>query len=473
MSDKVKHRMPIRFGMLAVGLIFLLTPSANLIDPLPDCIGYFLLAQAISVASELTPYFGDARERFQKLFWISASKLVALVIMLTIYSGDISQRSIITVFAVGYAIVEAIWLLPAFSYLFEGLFYLGVRFGCGSTIEKRDGCHPERLARLTLAFLLLRQLAACLPELALVPISDGDEQSLARLMLRAYPVLLLLSATAVLILGAILWIRLAAYFRRIRRDGAVKRVLLALAEEKHELIFRRREKQTLRFAGILAVCAALFGMDAVIDGINLVPDFLSGLCLLAFFSTLGRRVRGYRLGAVLAGVYTAVSLGAHLFSLSFFERFDILELYARDVDAVKLYRSYLTLSFVELLLSLGLSVLLALALCRLVPHVAGSIGEDGSAETRRLHRSMKREAILFALFRSLAAVAWVVYLYYAQFTKTIVLDPGFSGGTISSNVPLVDGLWLVPPLLSLVELSVALHLTGRFRTESELTYSEI
>lgn len=469
-SSQHKH---LCLGMLAFGLIFLFTPTVNLIDPLPDFIGYFLIARSISVAGELTPYFADARERFQKLFWVSASKLAALVVMLTIYSGDINQRSIITVFAVGYAIVEAILLLPAFSFLFEGLFYLGVRHGCDSTIEKRAGLTPERLARLTLAFLVLRQLAACLPELALVPISDGEEQTLARMMLKAYPILLCFSAAVTLTLGAILWVRLAAYFRHIRQEGDVERVLLTLAEEKHELIFRRREKQTLRFAGILAVCAALFGMDAVIDEINLVPDFLSGLCLFSFFLAIGRRVRGYRLGAALAGVYTAVSLGAHLFSLSFFERFDILELYARKDDAVRLYRSYLALSAVELALSLGLSLLLALALCRLVPHVACSVGEETSLQTRRLHRSMKREAILLVLFRAMSAIAWVVYLYYAQFTKTILLDPGLMGGSISSNVPLVDGLWLVPPLLSAVELALALHLTGRFRTESELTYSEI
>ena len=73
--------------MLFIGLIFIFTPSINLFDLLPDFIGYYLIAQAIAAPSDLTPYFADARERFQKLLWISASKLVAIVVMLTIYAG--------------------------------------------------------------------------------------------------------------------------------------------------------------------------------------------------------------------------------------------------------------------------------------------------------------------------------------------------------------------------------------------------
>ena len=473
MNDTVKHRAPIRFGMLTFGLFFLFTPTVNLFDLLPDCIGYFLLAQAIGTASDVAPYFADARDRFYKLLWVSASKFAALAVMLTIYSGDLNQRSIITVFAIGYAIVEAILLLPAFSMLFEGLFYLGVRFGCDSTIVRSKGCSPERLARLTLGFLVLRLLGSCLPELALVPISEGDEQGLAKVMLRAYPILVLISGAVVLILGILLLVRLSRYFRRIKQEGDVERMLHELAAEKQELLYRRREKRTVRFAGILVVCGALFGVDPVIDQISLIPDFLSGICFLAFFLAIGKRAKGASLGAVVAGVYTVLSLGAHIFSLSYFARFDILNLYAREADAVSLYRSYLGVSAVELALSLCLSIILAAVLYQLVPHVAGSIGETDSMQTRRLHRAMRLEAIVLSLIRAASAVSWIVYLYYAQFSKSIELDPGYAGGMISSNVPLIDGLWLLPPLLSIVELFVALHLTSRFRTESELTYSEL
>lgn len=476
MNASVNRRSPIRFGMLTFGLLFLFTPNVNLFDLLPDCIGYYLLAQSITFASDVAPYFEDARDRFYKLLWISASKFAALVIMLTIYSGDLNQRSIITVFAIGYAIVEAILMIPAFTMLFEGLFYLGVRFGCDSTIVREKGCHPERLARLTVGFLILRLLGSCLPELALVPISEGDEQGLARALLRLYPIFLLISISVVLILGLLLLTRLVRYFRRMKQSGDVDRALLRLAEEKSDLLYRRHEKRTVRFLSILAVCGALFGIDPVIDQINLIPDFLSGLCFVVFFLTLGRRVRGSRIGAAVAGIYTVISLVAHAASLSYFSKFDILNLYAREEDAVARYVQYLSLSTVELVFSLLVSILIAAALYQLVPKVAGAIGETDSIQTKRLHRSMKLETVAHALIRSLSALAWMVYLYYAQFTKSIALDPGYAGttgGAISSNVPLIDGLWLLPPLLSIVELFVALHLTSRFRTESELTYSEL
>ena len=467
------HRSPIRYGLLTLGLLFIFTPSINLFDLLPDFIGYFMIAQAIATASDLTPYFEDARERFQKLLWISASKLVAIVIMMTIYSGDLNQRAIITVFAIGYAIVESIYLLPAFGMLFEGFFYLGVRFGCDAAIERDEKCSPDRLASLTTFFLILRALGSCLPEIALVPISEGDEQALARVMLRAYPVFLAIAFVAVLVAGMILIHKLSYYFKRMKRDGAVDAKLLQLANERKDLLYRRREKRMIRFSSILLVCAALFGIDPVFDQVNLIPDFLSGICLIAFFIVIGRRSRIARLGTVVAGIYTVISIVAHTFSLSYFNRFSILELYANDPDAVSEYGVYLTISGVELVASLLVSILLGLVLIGLVPHVAGSIGEKGSRQTARLHRSMRLESLLLILFRSLAAFAWLVYLYYSQFAKSIPLDPGFMGGAISSNVPLIDGLWLVPPLLSIVELGIALHLTSRFRTEGDLTYSEL
>ena len=215
-------------------------------------------------------------------------------------------------------------------------------------------------------------------------------------------------------------------------------------------------------------------MDPVIDRVNLVPDFLSGICLIAFFIVLGDRYRHTcRFGAAIAVLYTVISLGTHIFSLSFFSRFDILDLYAKDPDATQMYGQYLDATCIELIVSALLSLAIFILLLRLVPHVAGSIGEENSIQTRRLRRSMRLEALLFILIRSLSSFAWIVYLYYSQFSKAIELDPGFMGGAISSTVPLIDGLWIVPPLVSIVELFVALHLTSRFRTESELTYAEL
>jgi hypothetical protein len=262
----------------------------------------------------------------------------------------------------------------------------------------------------------------------------------------------------------------------MKKDGAVEQVFTQLAEERKELLFRRRERRAVRFAGILLVCGALFGIDPVIDQVNLIPDFLSGICFLTFFLVLGERFRVCRFGAAIAGLYTVVSFAAHAFSLSYFSKFDILNLYAREEEAVRLYDSYLAFSLVELFFSFLLCIAIAAVLIRLVPHVAGAIGESDSIQTTRLRRSMKREAILLVFIHLLSAFSWIIYLYYSQFTKSIALDPGFAGttgGVISSNVPLIDGLWLVPPLFSIVELFVALHLTSRFCTESELTYAEI
>ena len=474
MNKSVRSRRSLRFGMLLLGFVFILTPSVNLVDPLPDCIGYLLILHAISKAADTAPYFEDARDRFIKLFWISLSKIGALIVMMTIYSGDLNQRSIITVFAVVYAIVELMYLIPATEMLFEGFFYLGVRFGCDAAIARDGRCHPEQLARFLHAVLVIHAICACAPELALVPISDGDEQSLAAAMLRAYPFLALLAFLLSLVLGIMLLRRLSRYFKRMRADGTAERLISEFAAERRELLYRRGERRSIRLASVLLILGSLLGADLVLDQINVLPDLLSALCLIAFLRAVGARVKGCRIGTAIAVLYGIASVVAYALSVRFFTKYDILSLYDRDGEALALYSRYLNLSYLELGLSILLSLVLVTVLIRLVPHVANSIGEQDSLQTQRLRKSMKREAILWGLLRSLSAVAWVVYILLSQYTKNILLDTSIGGApTISSNVPLVDGLWIVPPLLSLLELCVALHLTSRFRTESELTYAEL
>ena len=78
----------IRFGMLGAGLFFLFNPNINIIDVLPDAVGYFLILVSIGKLCDLCPELEDARSAFIRMFWISLAKLPALLLMFLDYGGQ-------------------------------------------------------------------------------------------------------------------------------------------------------------------------------------------------------------------------------------------------------------------------------------------------------------------------------------------------------------------------------------------------
>lgn len=475
---KTNGRRRLRLGALTVGLLLLVNPSVNLFDLLPDFIGYALILYATAPAAEAAPYFADARERFLKLFWVGASKYPALLLMMAIYAGDLTQRSIIAVFALVYATVELLLLIPAFRFLCEGFFYLGDRHDCDVAIAREGKLIPEHLPRLAYIFFTARAIGSFLPELALVPYGEeGETQRFAAQMLRAYPFLVLLSLLVVLCLAIFYFRRMHAYLRRLQRDGRAEEIIGRLLSERRLALARKQDYRAIKTATVWLIVAAGLSIDLVLDHINFVPDVLSGAALVVAFIILGSRIPHIRIGVAVAGAYSVAALVSYVLLTGFYSRYTISDLYGRGDAALSAYGAYLSAALAELILSAALGVFLVYLLIKMIPYVADSFGEQESIQTMHLRRSMKREAILVGVIHLLAAGASYANALLSQYTKNITLESG-AGSTVlppttSATVPLVDGFWLVPLLAAVAELIAVLHLTSRFRTESDLTYSDI
>ncbi len=473
-----RGRRRLRLGALTVGLLLLVNPSVNLFDLLPDFIGYALILYAIAPAADAAPYFADARERFLKLFWLGASKYPALLLMMAIYAGDMTQRSIIAVFALVYAALELLLLIPAFRFLCEGFFYLGDRHDCSVAIAREGKLIPEHLPRLSYIFFAVRAAGSCVPEFALVPFGEeGETQRFAAQMLRAYPFLVLLAFLVVLGFAIFYFRRMRAYLRRLSRDGRAEEIIRRLERERELELSRKQDYRAIKTATVWLIAAAGLSIDLVLDNINFVPDVLSGVAFAVAFIILGSRIPYIRVGIAIAGGYSAVALVSYILLTGFHSRYAITDLYSRGGEALSAYSGYLTSALAELILSALLGIFLAYLLIKMIPFVADSFGEEESMQTARLRRSMKREAILVGAIHLLAAGASYAHAILSQYTKNIILESGTGNTALppatSATVPLVDGFWLVPVLTATLELIVVLHLTSRFRSESELTYSDI
>ena len=67
------------WGMIAVGLLFLFNPNINIIDVLPDFIGYIFLCLGGAKLTDLNESIDRALSAFRKMILIDAGKWLALM----------------------------------------------------------------------------------------------------------------------------------------------------------------------------------------------------------------------------------------------------------------------------------------------------------------------------------------------------------------------------------------------------------
>ena len=111
-----------KIGYMIVGCIFLFNPFINIIDILPDFIGYLFIMRALSELSDLERNIRNARARFKSAMWVSLVKC-ALVFASMIFD---STWYLILTFSFG--ILESMYLIPACIDLFYGISYLEERY---------------------------------------------------------------------------------------------------------------------------------------------------------------------------------------------------------------------------------------------------------------------------------------------------------------------------------------------------------
>ena len=111
-----------KIGYILAGMIFLFNPHINIIDVLPDVIGYILILHGLSKLSDLERNLLSARDKFLKLAWLSAVKLSCLLIL------PIFDETLYLIFTFCFGLLEVIWLIPAFVDMFHGISFLESRY---------------------------------------------------------------------------------------------------------------------------------------------------------------------------------------------------------------------------------------------------------------------------------------------------------------------------------------------------------
>ncbi len=467
-------RKLLSFGLLFAGCVFLCNPNINLFDIFPDFIGYGLLVLALREVSSVFPHFDDARRGFRILFWTNVAKMPAIFIMLYITGIDLEERGLITVFALGFAVVEWIFAIPAFRALFEGFIYIGEREGVMRALYGKDkGKGVEGLSVLTVSFLLVKGALSFAPELVYLStfFHNGSLSPGAVNPVVFYPILAVLGALIGLVFGLVWLFSIRPYFRDLRLDGAMQSLLAEKGVSLLPILSAAAEKRRSLAFFSLASLGFFFAVDPLIENRDLLPNALSALAFFAAF-WFAEQCRAARWGKALSSAYFATSVALTVFSSLFFSEFTYVDVAFRDA-ALTRYVPVLIFTVLEAIFFF-LSVLCALFLFRdyTLTHTGSHLRPEDTVSYNGIHKELHKETRRLGIFVAAYALLRPISALLLIKTEKHVITPEeanefYSAGSVVYSAQFA-WLWMLILIAGILLTVLAFSHIRRLKAEGGL-----
>jgi hypothetical protein len=416
----MKKKTLISWWKLIFGCILLFNPNINLIDVMPDALGYLLLLLAIQSASDTFPHFDEAYSAFYKLFWINLAKLPALYIMLSVFAINSYERSIITVFALAFAVLEIIFALPGFRALLEGFAHLGQSEGLMPALKA--GAHKRGIDGVTLwtvVFLVTKAICSALPEFSLISVFEtlGSLDPGAINPARLYPFFAAVGAVVSLVIGGVWLYYTVSYFRALRKSAVMSEFLAQKETACRDAVSARAAHRRERITLYLLAAALLFAFDLILDEKNYLPDILSAICFTVCFLFLGRRTRGARLGLISSALYAASTVARMVAESKYFSLYEYEDV-AYRAGAKYLYTFVGVFAVLEAVFLIALILSLFFAMRDFVAHHAGeAMNERNRSVVLSLHKELLVKLRAFTALGILCALFHVAEVFLLTLTE--------------------------------------------------------
>ena len=333
MQNKPRKHMGI--GLIALSMVFLWNPDITVFDLLPDVIGYILLSLGLSSLSYLNHHFEESAKRFHRMIPLSAARLVFVLILF----GRVSHNDRPTTMLLGsfvFGVLELMTLLPAYKQLFEGFTYAGARGGIGESVFRPTLAHrfwslfikrksefdqrntavtvTESTALLTSLFVISKVTLNALPEFTVLTEGSDDVVNLYRFVWLFRVVAVLVGA----VIGLVWLLMIMRYLIGIFKDKPYVTYLHTRYMEdiypNHDLFVAKRYKLGSFFL-LLGICLSL---DLPMEGINVLPDVLSAICLIAGILVLRHYLKSYKPCVLVLCAYGIVSAVDSIWQIHYF-----------------------------------------------------------------------------------------------------------------------------------------------------------
>lgn len=485
---KSKNKM-IRFGLLTCGLVFFCNPNLNIVDVLPDCIGCLLIIIAITKLGDLCADIGEAKHAFITLFWITLSKLPALIVLMWITGSTVGEETMQLVFAFCYAVAETVFALRAFSLLFDGLAYLGTRQQGGEFLYTLPQPMPRQprgdgksrrvrvrrfdsLMRVTAVFLIAKAALYTLPEFTYLSSHDTlgyiTPDGLALSNFR--PLLIVVSMLLGLIIGIVWVCKICRYVGHIAKqtdfwNGLYVQYQTNVLPRVGIFVMRR----THAFC-VLVSAAAIFSVDFYVDEINRLPDLISAILFFIAACVIAKDVGGALWLKITSVLYFVASAATFVTMIGFTSEYPYSAVHKIE-RAQTLYFRYATANAISQMAFIAVMFSLAAVLMRIVRAHTGINTVTGvSNSSRPLVQVYGGRTVRLRIFSVAAAVMSVLYFYFVVDVKTIQLRANAytEGGYL--YFPEFEIVWMVDFAIAMIYAIFTCNLVSDLLSEVRYKY---
>ena len=418
-TDNNRKKISFSFISIAVASVFLFNANVNIIDFIPDIIGYIIICAALRRLSDLNEDVALSAKFFRYMIISEACKVLSLLWLFGLESYD-ERNTGTLLFAFVFAVADALLLFNAFSKLFEGLISLGYAHDNTSVLgSKRAGgkSYTEKIKASTLFFLLFKAAMSTLPEFSNLVAHDYDESS-GLVDLYEYIGLMRAMSFVIVTVAGIVWVtKIFRYFARVNHDEAFKQSLKTTYERDvlpKGGIFVKRDSSTAFF---LIGAASILMFDFRFEYVNILPDFFGAILFLIGIVFCTRHLTVKRKLVISASVaFFITSLLSFVVEVGFFSKYYYGSVY-RDMEAYIYYVVMCVVSVIDTIAFGAVVASLIYCLRALIrEHTGFVVGTNASGDIARIkatQRESQRKLVFLAVGGAFVIATDVFHTFFA------------------------------------------------------------
>lgn len=298
------------------GLWFLFIPGINIIDPLPDFIGFALILYGIYGISNVDYSFSDSARAFKNLVIVELVKVPALYIYFISNDDELLWMMLLT--SMIFACLELIFGILAWKNFFSGF-----------NSRAREDNAPEinagikKAAVATYVFVIAKPVLCVLPDLSILSSGEyGVVTEAGITSLAQYRWLFNIVAFAVSLVAGIVWlVIMTGFLKKVRRGSEFLAEINESINEYEKNTSRMKVKRLIAALSFLLV-GMIFLLEFKIEGYSLVPPFISAALICIYFG-LSIRLFGKsaKVGLILSAGYGVFATAGWFTGFLFADRY--------------------------------------------------------------------------------------------------------------------------------------------------------
>ena len=418
--SKKKKDVNLGFTAIALASAFFFNANINIIDILPDIIGYIIITLALISLSFLNEDIDKAGRFFRYMIIVEACKFLSLLWLFGL--GRPAERETGTLLLTFvFAIIEAGILFVAYSSLFEGIQSLGFAHPNTAVLGAKNPSgksYTEKARAFTLFFVIFKSAMAVLPELSNLTSYEYTEGSSMMYLYDFIGIMRAFGFIIVTIVGIVWMTRFIKYFKRLGKDAEFCKSLEGIYRER---VLSKRGPMIKFNMGVvffLFSAAFIFMFDLRFDGVNITPDFIGALLILLATLFLNRFDRTHKkLLKIASVVYFVISSSAYATEILFYEKYYYTAIFRSTAAKV----CYILMCVLQVLTTVLFAILVlayVLTLYRIIKEHTGYVyGRETELNTEKLnayHKESSRKLIPIVIGAVLVVAADIFHIFFAE-----------------------------------------------------------